>query len=113
MGAFKKTGDLSFSIETFRNILLKKESMYMPIFNNMTPLEIHNYTKIDHGKDEETERLDHLVPLYKLAFFGVQFTDIQSEYLLLFKEQIFQFIWKMTSKDDCITLKSGLMSLVI
>lgn len=34
------------------------------------------------------------MPLYKLAFWGKQFTDTQSEYLLLYKNNMLQFIWK-------------------
>jgi hypothetical protein len=94
MGAFKKPGDLKFSVDTFQKILKKKEYMFLPVFNGMSATEIHNYTKINHEIEEDIQRLDELVPLYKLAFFGKQFTDTQSAYLILYKDSFFHFIWK-------------------
>ena len=94
MGTFKKAGDLKFSVDTFKRILDKKKSMFLPVFDSMTATEIHDYTKINHDNEEELKRLQELVPLYKLAFFGKQFTDTQSEYLILYRDEELQFIWK-------------------
>src|SRR5205085_2918263 len=94
MGSFKKAGELNFSIETFRKITQKKESLYLAVFDGMSAAEIYDYTIIDHDKEEDIKRLELLVPLYKLAFFGKQFTDTQSLYLILYKDGLAWFIWK-------------------
>jgi hypothetical protein len=94
MGLFKKAADVKFAIDTFQKILKNKEVMYLPEFEGKTPMEINDYTKINHDNPKDFKKLERLVPLYKLAFFGKQFTDSQSEYLLLYKDGIFQLIWK-------------------
>jgi hypothetical protein len=94
MGTFKKAGTLDFSINTYKSILLKKDSMFLPEFENKTGEEINNYTRGNPNKKEFAQRLEKLVPLYKLAFFGPQFTDTQSEYLILYRDETLRFIWK-------------------
>lgn len=94
MGAFKKAGTLDFSINTYKSILQNKDSMFLPEFENKTGEEINNYTRGNPNKKEYSQRLEKLVPLYKLAFFGPQFTDTQSEYLILYRDEKLRFIWK-------------------
>lgn len=68
-GSFKRASDLDFSITTFNKITKRKEEMHLPIFDGMSALEINNYTKINHEDEDDIERLEDLVPLYKLSFF--------------------------------------------
>lgn len=68
--------------------------MYLPVFDGLTATEIFNYTRINHKQKTEVERLDKLIPLYKLAFFGPQFTDTQSMCLILYKNGMLRFIWQ-------------------
>jgi hypothetical protein len=93
-GAFKRASDLDFSISAFKKITKRKEEMNPSIFAGMSALEINNYTKVNHEDEDDIDRLEELIPLFKLAFFGKQFTDTQSEYLILCKDGFLWFIWK-------------------
>lgn len=68
--------------------------MFLPVLEGMTATEINQYTVIDHGKKSDLEKLEQLVPLYKLSFFGPQFTFSNSTCLVLYKTDTLWFIWR-------------------
>ena len=103
MGVFVKAGDLATSVRTFEAIRRQKDFMYLPLFEGLSLAEIHAYTIIDHSRAEELDRLEQLVPLYKLSFFGIQFTHTTSEYLLLYKEGRLHFLWKNRASEPLRT----------
>lgn len=79
--------------------------MYLPIFDGMSALEINNYTKINYEDEDDIQRVEDLVPLYKLAFFGKQFTDTRSAYLTLYRDGSLWFIWKNDSNKPLYDAK--------
>jgi len=78
MGNFKKSDTLEYSIDAYKKILLKKDQMYLPVFDSMSKEEIHKATILwNDGEDRKeyfarTEIFDNL---NIFPSFGVQFMN--------------------------------------
>ncbi|MEP7319481.1 MAG: hypothetical protein ABI921_12095 [Panacibacter sp.] len=94
MGNFKTPAYLDYSFQQYQKIRLKKEKMYLSIFDKMTTEEISKYAwYIDFNNDDDEIKYDLLKERGIYLYFGNQFSDSQSDGIVLYKQGVIFFIW--------------------
>ena len=94
-GNFRRSAPLVDTVRDYHAIIHSKENLYLPIFDTMTTEEIFEYTtKFNFRVDEDRERYNQTKHLARHAFTGPQFSNTQSDGIVLFKEDQLRLIWR-------------------
>jgi hypothetical protein len=94
-GNFRKSALVVDTVNDFEAILKNRGTLYLPIFDSMSMEEIFFYTtKFNFRLDEDSERYNQTKHLARHAFTGPQFSNTQSDGIVLIKEGQLRLIWR-------------------
>ena len=110
IGSFTKSGELKYFIKAINIFIAHKDEFYLPVFETKTPSQIVQFLVNDLfalGKSNKKENHDEYELRLKFyLFLGFQFSNDGSSIILLYRNNIVQFIYnppkKATAEDYAI-----------